>query len=101
MIGWPPLPYELIGKAMTVVGAVVLLVAAALAIVVLFLFMWFRALDFLTMLLWRGYIKEGRELPPKWRLELSFYVQAIKNFDLSMVETFRENAYDHDPSNEE
>jgi len=101
MIGRPQLPYETIGKATVVVATTALLLAVTFILFIINLFVWYRGLDRLTNLLWWGYGDEGTGTPPGWRLQLSFYVQAIKNFDLSMVDDFRENAHKLESDNEQ
>lgn len=93
MVSWPALPYESIGKVAVVLAAIALLAAITFVLFLAFLFVWYRGWDRITNLLWRGYDPSEGEVPPKWRLEASFYAQAIKNRDLGMVSTFRENAH--------
>lgn len=86
---WPNLPYELIGKAtIGLLGLIVWLAVVVVAFVVLYT-VWYRGLTRLVNLMWWGYDIHG-EHPPRWRRDIAVYAHAIKERDLSRVETYRE-----------
>ena len=89
MIGWPNLPYELIGRATVVVLALVALAVIALVAFIVAYAIWWRGLGKLTNLMWRGYDIHG-EHPPRWRQEVSIYASALQRRDFSNVDYVRE-----------
>lgn len=92
MIQWPALPYEVVGK-LAVGGIVAIsLVAMLILAVVIFIFIWVWAMDSLTNLMWRGHDLDGEEAPPEWRCEVSYYAQALRTFDISKANQYREKA---------
>lgn len=82
MIGWPSLPYELIGKATIIVLGLLALVAVGLVALIVAYAIWYRGLGKLINLMWRGYDVHG-EHPPGWRRRVSIYAVGLQEFNLS------------------
>jgi len=78
-------PYELIGKAVVFILAMVLVLAIAATIVLALGFVWVRGWTAISNFMWRGYDPHDTEYPPLWKLRVSGVTVALAPFKFNKI----------------
>lgn len=80
------LPYELIGKVVVAIIALIMAVFILIGIPILLYKIWFKSLTFLSNLIWRNYEpKEGERPPKNWR-KVSAFIIILRDNDFQKKE---------------
>lgn len=93
MIGWPNLPYELIGRAtVAIVSLIVFLLGSGILIFVGW-FVWVRGWAWISERMWKGYDPNG-DVPPLWKMRISAVTIALSRFEFRKLPVVYREAED-------